>query len=729
MTLATLPALLALGCLLAVSGSVAAAPALAGARVSAKADFYVSLAGNDAWSGARPAPAKGGADGPFRTLQRAQKAVRELRAKRSGAIHVAIRSGTYYLTKPLVFTPEDSPDSASPVVYEAYGREKPVLSGGQRLSGFKVNKSGAWELFIPEVKSGKWMFSQLFVNGSRRYRPRLPEKGYYFIADKAAASEKTGGKGYDRFVFAPGDIRSTWHNIGDVEVLPFHNWTMSRFRIQDVNEATRTVTFTGQTVTTVWWQEMKQGSRYLVENVKEALNSPGEFYLDSKSGVLTYLPRKGENPATALVVAPRLETLVELRGEPAKHRWIQGLILRGLTFEHTNWTCPPGSYVTTQAEVGLGAAITAEGTRDSAFVGCRVRGTGEWGVQFGAGCKRNRLDDCELTDLGAGGVKISLTAAVDDEEQMASHNTVRNCLIAHGGRIHNAAVGVWIGHSPYNLISHNDIYDFYYTGISCGWSWGYGRSQAHHNTLEYNHIHDIGQFVLSDMGGIYTLGVAPGSVERGNVIHDVNSFAYGGWGIYFDEGSTGWVAENNLVYRCKAGNLHQHYGKENRVVNNILALAPQDGQIIRTRPEDHISFIVEHNIVYWTGAPLLGSNWTGNNYKLDYNLYWRTDGKPIEFAGMGLDEWRKRGQDVHSIIADPQFVNPAKDDFRLKPGSPASRIGFKAWDYRQAGRPGTDWSKQKISLPRAYPLPEPAPPKPVSMDSGDRAPDGEAASG
>jgi hypothetical protein len=690
-------------CLLACLGLVTYAAA------QPEADLFVALNGNDQWSGTLPAPNEAGDDGPLATIGRAKQAVIDLKVEqpeRDQPITVLIRGGTHFLAEPLVFSPEDSGTEQCPVIYAAYPGESPVVSGGVAITGWERNAEGHWQVMLPEVALDEWAFSQLFVNDQRRFRPRLPDEGYYYITGEVPPSEAAGGKGYDRFKFREGDIRGDWTNLQDVEVLPFHQWAMARLRIAEVDDERHVVTFGGPTCNMAYWASLPRGHRYLVENVREALDRPGEWYLDRTAGVLTYIPLPDESIETASVIAPRLNRLIELRGETEAGLWVEQITFRGLTFAHTNWVVPEAGYSFPQAEASMSGAITATGARNCALEKCTVAHVVEWG----RGCKYDRVEDCEFIDMGAGGVKLGEQGYAQDEAAVSEHHRVANNLIAHGGRMHPAAVGVWIGHSPHNEVLQNDIHDFYYTGISVGWQWGYAPSHAHHNIIADNHVYDIGHGVLSDMGGIYTLGPSEGTEIRHNCFHDIESYSYGGWGIYFDQATTAIVARDNLVYRAKTGGFHQHFGKENTVTNNIFALA-RTGQIIRTRAEEHLSFTFERNIVYWTEGPLLGSNWSGDQYRLDYNLYWNPDPDSIRFKDMTFAEWQATGQDQHSLIDDPLFVDPANDDYHLKPGSPAAKIGFEPFDVTGFGRQGQraagpDWPP----VPQAYPPPPPEPP-------------------
>jgi hypothetical protein len=237
---------------------------------------------------------------------------------------------------------------------------------------------------------------------------------------------------------------------------------------------------------------------------------------------------------------------------------------------------------------------------------------------------------------------------------------------------------VWIGQSGGNTVAHNHIHDLYYSAISVGWTWDYGLSLAGGNRIEYNHLHDIGKGMMSDMGGIYTLGAQPGTILRNNLIHDIACFEYGGWGIYMDQGSSNILIENNIVYNTRSGSFNQNFGRENIVRNNVFALA-RDFQMTRNRTEQHLSFSIENNIVYFDQGRLLGNNWSGG-VRMNRNLYWDARGGGIRPAGKSWEEWKQSGQDTDSFVADPLFVNPDNYDFTLRPESPAKKLGFKPID-------------------------------------------------
>ena len=525
---------------------------------------------------------------------------------------------------------------------------------------------------VPGVKERKWNPDQLFANDRRADRTSLPKQGWYTV--KSAPPGGAWNEGQDSFTLNDGEIKANWRNLPDVDVISFTLWIEARMPIKSVDEATHTVSLAKRS--TFWLADgfnSKVGSRYCLENVFEALDTPGQWYLDRSAGTVYYYPRPGEDWRKAKFFAPVLESLVHLNGTDQQP--VQYVRFRNLRLAHTQHTLPPDRSGSNQASVDVPAAIILDRVRKCDIDHCEVSHIGTYAIEFGTNCSDCAVRTCKITDLGAGGVKIG---------QSEQSITVADNEISDGGKIFASAVGVWIAGSPHNRVVHNTISDFYYTGVSVGWSWGYGKSNAFDNLIASNHIHHIGRGVLSDLGGIYTLGVSPGTILRNNLIHDSESYSYGGWGIYTDEGSSDILIENNVVYRTKTGGFHQHYGKENIVTNNIFAFGKEQ-QLQRSRVEEHTSFTFERNIVYYDTGILLGANWGDDHFKMDHNLYFDTSSRPISFAGASLDEWRKRGHDEHGIIADPLFVDPKKYDFRLKPDSPAFKLGFKQPDVSNVG--------------------------------------------
>jgi len=655
---------------------------LAASAQSAQIDhLYVAPNGSDKWSGRLAAPNKAKTDGPLATLEGARGAIRRIKAECGGLkrpIVVQLRNGTYFLDRPFELTSDDGGTKDCPVTYEAYrtakGVERVVISGGRAITGFAPTEANGLDVIaaaVPGFKEG-WYPDQLFVNDRRAHRTRLPKEGWYTI--KSAPVGEQWSEGQDSFSFEEGEIKSSWRNLLDVDVVALTLWIESRMPIESVDDANHTVKLAKRS--RFWLAsdfDRNKGGRYYIENVFEALDTPGQWYLDRSDGRLYYYPLPGENWREATFIAPRLERLVQITGTAEKP--VEYVNFRNLRFAHTQHILPPDRSGSAQAAVEVPGAIYAVFARNCEFDRCEVSHIGTYAVEFGPGCSRNTVRRCLICDMGAGGVKIG---------HGAERITVSDNEIADGGKIFPSAVGVWIGSSPHNRVTHNSIHDLNYTGVSVGWSWGYAKSAAVDNLVASNHIHHIGRGVLSDLGGIYTLGVSPGTILRNNLIYDSQSYSYGGWGIYTDEGSTGILIANNVVYRTKTGGFHQHYGKQNIVTNNIFAFAAEH-QLQRSRNEPHTSFTFQRNIVYYDTGALLGGNWGDDNYDMDYNLYWDGSGRPITFAGASLEQWHKRGHDEHSIIADPLFVDPAHDDFRLKPDSPAFKLGFKQPDISNVG--------------------------------------------
>jgi hypothetical protein len=231
--------------------------------------LHVALGGDDAWSGKLAAPNAARTDGPFATIDRARQAVRGLKdaGGEPTAVRVEIHGGTHFLAAPLRFGPEDSgaappqaehnkqvgPERA--VVYAAAAGERPVVSGGRRITGWtkgEVAGREAWTVDLPEVRAGRWHFTQLWVDGRRAVRPRLPRVGpekfgrnaSYRIAEPLGVVRFEGSlddtlfTGQDAFRYA-GDDLAAFHNLPDVDCVFLHFWVATRIPFAQIDATSK----------------------------------------------------------------------------------------------------------------------------------------------------------------------------------------------------------------------------------------------------------------------------------------------------------------------------------------------------------------------------------------------------------------------------------------------------------------------------------------------------------
>lgn len=605
------------------------------------------------------------APGP-NSLGAARDAIRAARAEGRPAV-VRLSRGQYWLAEPLRLEAQDGN-----VTWEARDPRNTLITGGARIADFTPDKSGIWHA------KTRLRFEQLYVNGRRAPRTRWPVHGdspLFGVGHEDLPNNRV------RFTIKvpeaaiavlPADEAAL--RMARIQVI--HKWDTSWYPISATQASA--ITFVGDKLSpdNPWYEQ----TRFALENSRLMLTEPGSWFLDG-SGDLSYLPLAGELPEKTEAVAPVIERLLEIHAADVH--------FKGLRFEHTAYRMPPGGCAPVQAAATIEAAIQVDGARRVTFENVGIAHTGNYGIWFRQGCQDCRIEHCLLADLGAGGIRIGEMGMRDDPAQQTGEIIADNNIIHGFGRVHPCAVGVWIGQSANNRITHNEIGDGFYTGVSVGWTWGYGRSLATNNFIGFNRIHKIGQGVLSDMGGIYTLGVAPGSASVGNVIYDVRAHDYGGWGIYPDEGSTGWRIESNLVWNCTCvsprggGGFHQHYGATNYIANNIFALS-SGPPMQATRVEKHLSLVLEHNLIVSSNTAFFTGPWDKIQFESRSNLFAHFGTPARLFPSGDFASWQQAGHETGSILTNLVFRG-AWPDVTLPRRSAALEIGFVPFNPENAG--------------------------------------------
>lgn len=664
--------------------------------MNATKTFHVSPRGDDA--------ADGSAARPFATIERAVRAAREA----GGTARVVLAKGEYRLARTLKLGKADSG-----LVVEAARGARAVVTGLRAVAGWRPEPDGLWSAPVPWVTARAKGFRTLFADGEARPRARLPKGGAFFTA---ANLPKPEGVDYDtwahrtlrdRIEIAKGDVPPGLDLRGG-EAVFYHFWVDSHVLPRRVVEEG------GRAFLELDLPLLRTPSEALwrLENLRAIATEPGEWALDAKRRRVWYRPRPGEDMRRVRVEAPVLERLLEIDGA-------EDVAFRGVAFSGSRFELPDGERNDLQASVAVSAAVVLANARRCRFERCRFEDLGGWAIELRDGTRDCAVSRSALLRLGAGGVRLGADipiwragrpadplrdAAPVDPRRHVAGNEISDCEIGDYGRDFASACGVFLTNAEHTQIVHNHIHDGYYTGVSAGWVWGHMPSVSFGNEISFNRIHDIGKGVLSDMGGVYTLGISPGTRIRNNRIHGVDARCYGGWGIYNDEGSSDILVENNVVSGTKFAGYHMHYGRDCIVRNNVFAGGRID-QIARGRRMPWISFFFYANVVWWTEGRLHQGQWDDNEdfdypfhpwcrrtlrktVECDWNLYFnpRLRRKDARFGpNLTWDEWRARGQDAHSLWADPKFAAPAAGDFSLPPDSPAFRLGFRPIDLSTCG--------------------------------------------
>ena len=643
-------------------------------------DIVVSCDGDDS--------ADGTYQYPLKTIAAAKEYAKSLKQTVSEPINIWLRQGTYRLSSALNFNSEDMEN----VTYKAFPSEKVEISGADQISGFsETTVNGVRAFVVDYAYDGDTDGHNTLYNGNVRLkRPTWPESGEFNVDHVNSDDAINVGNTYyalNTAFYAKTSEILNFRNIKDVDVRIMHWWKDELLPIDSVDISSGRITVQKAASMTV-----NAGDRFLYENVFETLNSPGEWYFDRTEQKLYYIPFDGETAETTVLHFGKINQLIKIDG-------CDGISFDGITFRDTDWRMQSGENANelsgalkyysdmSQACFDVPCAVTVERSKNVAFKSCDFHMIGGSGLRFGNGTSNCSVTATRFKDIGGNAVYIR---GVNDQSSTdKTHDiTVKDCLIETYGRIFNNAVGILLIHAYNCNLEYNEIHDGYYTGISCGWVWGYSSNISNNNLIANNLIYDIGQGWLSDMGGIYTLGMQPDTVIRNNVVYNVgcsnDSKGYGGWGIYLDEGSSGIDVFRNLVYNCSSDGFHQHYGKFNNIYNNIFALNGE-AQMKLSKVESHPSFGFTRNILLADNTSMY-ANCVQNSFTDNANIYWDLTRKDNVYSGsLNKSTVQSRGFYNNGVFENPMFTDPYSFDFTFTSDEAIHSIGFVKWDYSTVG--------------------------------------------
>lgn len=654
--------------------------------------LYVSQQNGDDYYSGFSTICDGYGNGPLQTMEKAIKIVQ--RARFSGVTKPLVIAlvDDYFLSAPIQI-----PKDVTLVTLTSVGTQKKRIIGGMRIDGWQYDTFNGHDCLsasIPTDAHGEPLnFTDLFINGHRAQTMRYPKVGTLKLV--STEEQESGSKGSSRWFLVNSDELANVEGIENAMIHYYHYWVDEHSSIQSYDRETGKLTMRlhSRFSTNALYEQNHPGrTTFYLTGIASGFSAPDEWYFDRKQSKVYYIPTDDTiTPDTIEAIVPTVDRMIDVEGDE-------------ITIENLDLFVTCGDYVSTKMTedrktiedfIGVGSdiqavcwapgAVTFRATQRCTVQNCRLHGLGIHAIVIEPSCRRIRIEGNEIDDICAGGIKIEGGAVGEDESRMTSDCIVRGNHIHHCGRRYEAGCGVLVMHASYIEICDNEIHDLEYSGISVGWVWGYAPSSTYGNRICGNHIYNIGNGNLSDMGGIYMLGPQKGTVISDNRIHDVRCMTYGAWGIYLDEGSGMITVERNVVYRTQNEPMHLHYGQNNVIKNNIF-FAEGTCCVLITKYEHHNQIAFENNILITDGEPIYYRR--GHSLSSCRNLLWSTKGEPpkayrhiacrhVDGADYSFEDWREVfGQDKGSLVADPKIAGLADYDFTLAEDSPAIALGF-----------------------------------------------------
>jgi hypothetical protein len=656
-----------------------------------------------------------------------------------GDVTVRLRGGTYYREEPLAFGPADGGRNGYEVRYTDYGDETPVLVGGRPVTDWERQDGDVYAAPVDDESR----FHTLYENADRARPARHPSEGY----DRVAAPDPESPR--SAFRYEEGDVPAV-ENVEGLQAYVWPggpdghwNWFSDVLDVTDVDEETRTIR-----VPSGDRYELGPGSRYYLLGHRAFLSEPGEFSLDRAEGTLYYRPL--ETPIDEReIVAPTVERVVEVRGD-SPTRPVRNLRFEGLEIRVTDRT--------REVPAGVRGAVHVADAEDVAIERCRIRQTGLDGITLEGRVRRVTVEGNHVHDTGQTGIRL---AGPTSREYANRQHRIANNHVHHVGRIVGHGHGIELSHSGNNEVANNRIHHSPRFGITAASmprpttmsGLGHATDAPHvvdgvevnpHDAKLFQHTrnnlieeNDVSRCSLDsqDNGLIYTNTGGRGNVVRANRLHHSRIRFSFGFGLYLDDTSDGVVATENVIHDLNRGGESESenegtlqyaiYAKglddvlENNVIaDNAAAVAPVGSH--EHGGTYNRGLVIERNVFADSGPNVYGfANWSRDRVaRSDHNVWYHPEGEygvegfPEGYAYRGesysvedFADWRAlpEGYDAHSELADPGFMAPGDDDYRLRYDSPAREHGVRDVDHGAIGlRPDYPFARED-PLARLFP--------------------------